>query len=305
MKKDWIARELTVEIVVGVFLVTLFLGLAVFTIVLGKHSLFDREQTTLKMTFRHVMGLREGDEVVVRGMTAGTISDLELLEDDEGRHRVLVTAKLDHPLLLRSDYRITVFAASVLGGRYLDIEEGTDTLPRVPVTEYLSLKGREPYDIVVDTAELISAVKEGLVDGKVIDNARDIVAQVKEITTRLSGGKGTLGKLFSADDKLYKDTEAAVTALRGIAEDVKSGKGFVGKLVTDEKLFKEVEDTVAAIRKIAEDVQEGKGLVGKMLKDDSLYGKVSETIDDIQATVDDLRETSPVSTFTSVFFGAF
>jgi ABC-type transporter Mla subunit MlaD len=304
-KKDWIARELTVEIVVGVFLVCVFLGLAVFTIVLGKHRLFDREQTELQITFRNVMGLRVGDDVVVRGMTAGKVSDLQLVENRDGNHRVQVTAALDFPLQLRQDYRITVFAVSILGGRYLDIEEGTDTLPRVAETAYLSLKGREPYDIVVDTGELVSAVKEGLVDGKIIENAQEIVAQMKVVTARLSEGKGTLGKLLSEDDALYKDAAATVAALRTMAEAAKDGKGFIGQLVKDEKLYKDVASTVAAIRQVAEGVQEGKGLIGRMLTDDSLYGKVAETIDDIQATMDDLRETSPVTTFTSVFFGAF
>ncbi len=40
-------------------------------------------------------------------------------------------ALLDVPITLRADYRIEVMSTSVLGGRYLDIQEGTSAAAKM------------------------------------------------------------------------------------------------------------------------------------------------------------------------------
>ena len=46
-------------------------------------------------------------------------------------------------------------------------------------------------------------------------------------------------------------------------------------------------------------------VLGKLLADDELYLQFEALLREGRATVDDMRETSPVTTFTSIFFGAF
>ena len=43
MKKDWIARELTIEIIVGAFIIMVLLGMGYFTIMLSKESWFGNK----------------------------------------------------------------------------------------------------------------------------------------------------------------------------------------------------------------------------------------------------------------------
>gem|GEM_PF-5346456 len=37
----------------------------------------------------------------------------------------------------------------------------------------------------------------------------------------------------------------------------------------------------------------------------TIYASATELVDEAHATVDDLRETSPITTFSRIFFGAF
>jgi len=37
----------------------------------------------------------------------------------------------------------------------------------------------------------------------------------------------------------------------------------------------------------------------------TLYTSATELVDEAHATIDNLRETSPITTFSSIFFGAF
>ena len=128
MRKDCVARELTREMIVGAFMVMVFLGMGYFTIILSRETWFSRKQH-MDVMFKNVMGLREGNNVVVRGMPVGKIDSLSLEEDWVRVHLVL-----DNMLQMKKDYEIRIVATSILGGRYLEVREGTESLPTIPLS---------------------------------------------------------------------------------------------------------------------------------------------------------------------------
>jgi len=298
MKKDWIARELTMEIVVGAFMLMIFLGLCYFTIILSRETWFGVKYTR-EVVFSDVMGLREGDSVVVRGMPIGKIDSLELRDD--GVH---VVAVLDEEIHMRRDYKVTIVSTSILGGRYLEVSEGTKDEPELP--EGTVLRGENPLDLMADAAEMINALKEGLVEGGIIDKIEKSAEQISEITTRVNKGEGTIGRLLSADDQLYEDLSASVASLREISGRLEEGEGTLGKLLSkDDQLYEDLSEGVASLRKVADRLERGEGLLGRLMQDDSLHDEIKNAIAEARAAIDDFRETSPIVTFTSVFFGAF
>ena len=42
-----------------------------------------------------------------------------------------------------------------------------------------------------------------------------------------------------------------------------------------------------------------------MMQDDTMYNEVNDLVGEARAAIDDFRETAPIVTFTSIFFGAF
>ena len=46
-------------------------------------------------------------------------------------------------------------------------------------------------------------------------------------------------------------------------------------------------------------------MLGRLVNDDGLYEQIEGIVEEARAALDDVRETSPVVTFTSIFFGAF
>ena len=98
MRRDWVSRELTIEVMVGAFVVMIFIGLAYFTIILSKETWFGTKHIR-EIRFEEVMGLREGDSVVVRGMPVGKVRELDLGEDHV---RVIVALVLDVVLLQKA-----------------------------------------------------------------------------------------------------------------------------------------------------------------------------------------------------------
>ncbi len=315
MKRTSRTRELTMEVLVGGFMFAALLGLCVFTIVLSRDNFF---QTTYPFTavFDDVMGLRDGDNVVIRGMTVGKVKELSLQQDG-----VYVTSLLLRPIALKSDYKIEIIATSVLGGRYLQVDEGQSV-------ETLSA----------------DAIVRGLKPNDLIAVASAVVADLKDITMKINSGEGTLGKLIN-DDTLYNDArdiiaevktsikerdllkniEIAAANLGEISEKINKGQGTIGKLVNDDGLYVDarrivgdlraaiedrglmdnLEGAVANLNQVSEKINYGTGTLGKLVNDEDLYDQATKTLVEVRAAVDDLRETSPITTFSSVFFGAF
>ncbi len=60
-----------------------------------------------------------------------------------------------------------------------------------------------------------------------------------------------------------------------------------------------------SIRGISESLAEGKGSMGMLLSDEALYLELQSLLREGRAAVDDMRETSPITTFSSIFFGVF
>ena len=235
-------RELSMEVLVGTFMFVALLSLCVFTIVLSRENVFKKTYP-FEVVFADVMGLRDGDNVMMRGMTVGKVKAMIL--QDEG---VLVVAALQRPVRLKKDYAVNVVFSSVLGGRYMQISEGSPALE--PLAPDAVVKGQTPKDVMA----LVSSV----------------AADLKDITGKINSGQGTIGKLVN-EDTLYNDARASLANLNEITDKINHGEGTLGLLVNDE----------------------------------SLYLEVKQMINDIRATVDEMRETSPIVTFSSIFFGAF
>jgi len=255
-------RELSMEVLVGTFMFVALLSLCVFTIVLSRENVFKKTYP-FEVVFADVMGLRDGDNVMMRGMIVGKVKAMTLQDDG-----VRVVAALQRPIHLKKDYAIDVIFSSVLGGRYMQISEGNPVLE--PLAPDAVIKGQTPKDVMA----LVSAV----------------AADLKDITGKINSGQGTIGKLVN-DDTLYNDAQDVINELKAA--------------VKDRGLIRNVESSMANLNEITDKINHGEGTLGLLVNDESLYLEVKQMINDISATVDEIRETSPIVTFSSIFFGAF
>ena len=324
-------KQIFVESAVGLFSFAVLAALFMLTVVLSQDSLFRKERP-VEILFDHAMGLRVGDAVSARGVTVGKVKQIRLERD--GVH---VLALLTTPVHLREDYRIEVLPTSVLGGRYLNIHEGTyETEPMRPAPKLL--KGSASTDLITSATATVEDIRRALNDG-VLEDFKATMAQVRKVATRLGEGEGTLGKLI-ADDAVYGDVQAIAANLRQISDAVAKGEGTIGRLVNDGQLYADAQEvaanlkdisarlnqgegtlgrllaaddqvyedlaaTIASFRKMSESIGKGEGTIGKLVADEELYQEFKALVREVRATVDDIRETSPVTTFSSIFFGVF
>jgi phospholipid/cholesterol/gamma-HCH transport system substrate-binding protein len=306
-------REVTIEILVGLFMFVVLIALGVFTIVLSQEN-FLKKSYEYEFVFSEIGGLREGDNVFLRGMNIGRVNQTDL---QDSHVRVYVT--LDVPIRLRHGYSIDVVDASMLGGKYLKIFEGPEDAPEV--SENMTILGTRPVDIIGELGRAIGELQvsinsvnagEGtlgklLKDEAVYDNLQQITEDVRRMTARAGNGEGSLGMLLAKDDgQLYEDGRAIMANLRTITQNLADGNGTLGQLMSgDDAAFADLEGTLAAVRSIAESISAGEGTLGKLVREERLYDETALLVEDIRAAVDDLREASPITSFGSVLFGAF
>lgn len=306
-------REVTIEILVGLFMFVVLIALGVFTIVLSQENLL-RKTYLYEFVFPEIGGLREGDNVYLRGMDVGRVKQTDLQDS-----HVRVYVSLDLPIQLRHGYRIDVVDSSMLGGKNLKIYEGPEDAPAIG--ENVTVLGSKPVEIIEELGravagfqDTINAVNAGegtlgklLKDETVYENIVQISEDLRMIMARIEGGEGSLGMLLATDDgQMYTDGKAMMTNLRTISQNLADGKGMLGQLMSGEDAaFGDLEATLSSVRSISESISAGEGTLGKLVRDAKLYDETTLLVEDVRAAVDDLREASPITSFGSVLFGAF
>ncbi|MDF7824974.1 MlaD family protein [Pontiellaceae bacterium B12227] len=304
-------REVSIEILVGLFMFIVLIALGIFTIVLSREKMWS-DSYQYEFVFTEVGGLREGDAVYLRGMNVGRVKQTTL---EDSRVHVYVT--LDLPINLRHGYKVDVVDASMLGGKYLKVYEGPEGAPALG--ENVTILGSKPVDMIQELAQavagfqdMIDAVAEGegtlgklLKDETMYNNMLEISDDLKLVSDKVAKGEGTVGKLLM-DDAVYNDAASVMANLRGVSDRLASGEGTLGKLLyEDATLYDNMDATMVAVRDIAETINEGEGTIGKLVRDAKLYDEAALLVEDVRAAVDDLREASPITSFGSVMFGAF
>lgn len=134
----------------------------------------------------------------------------------------------------------------------------------------------------------------------------NFIASLYEVGGRVAAGEGTIGKLLSSDETAYNQLTNFVANIDSIGARLERGEGAIGKLLSpDDPIATDIADTVHNLKLITDRLERGEGLLGQLMSDDGEIGKqVNGLLKDGRDMLDDYRETSPVSTFSSIFFGA-
>jgi phospholipid/cholesterol/gamma-HCH transport system substrate-binding protein len=119
-------------------------------------------------------------------------------------------------------------------------------------------------------------------------NFKVLSGQVSEIIDDLKAGKGTLGKLIT-DEQAYNNLNSLLLKGNQIVSSVQSGKGTLGKIVYNDDLYVKVDKGVDQVNAILADVRDQKGTIGKLLYDPSLYDDAKKALDNGNTLMSDVR----------------
>ncbi|MEO8682064.1 MAG: MlaD family protein [Vicinamibacterales bacterium] len=95
-------------------------------------------------------------------------------------------------------------------------------------------------------------------------------------------GKGTVGKFFT-DDSVYRELNSFVSAAEKVSRAISEGKGSAGKFANDPKLYNELETSVANLNGITQKLKNGEGSLGQLLNDPALAKSLTSTSNNLES----------------------
>jgi phospholipid/cholesterol/gamma-HCH transport system substrate-binding protein len=127
--------------------------------------------------------------------------------------------------------------------------------------------------------------------GRAAAQLSDITDQAGQGIQELTGlihdvrtGRGTVGKLMS-DEQLYVDLRRFVASAGEMTDSIRQGQGTLGKLINDPATANALEASMKNIQTLTQQLNAGEGSLGKLLKDDSFARSLNSTTSNIDQLV--------------------
>jgi phospholipid/cholesterol/gamma-HCH transport system substrate-binding protein len=179
-----------------------------------------------------------------------------------------------------------------------DVEIGLalskDMQPRVTtesraVIGSLSLLGEPVIEITASTAGTPlpdgGFIQPGRSAGQIQEVAASATATLVEATRLVQdvrGGKGTVGKLFT-DDQLYREISSMAAAAEDVATGLARGRGSLGQFLKDPRAYESLRGSLTRLDEMLTRVNAGEGTLGRLIHEDALARSLTSTSQNFDA----------------------
>jgi phospholipid/cholesterol/gamma-HCH transport system substrate-binding protein len=153
----------------------------------------------------------------------------------------------------------------------------------------VSLLGESSVDITASTAGtpipewgyVRSVPAEGSL-AQVTTKATEGIEELTGLLQEIRGGRGTVGRLFT-DEALYREMHALVAAAENVVDSVNRGRGTLGRLTNDPAAAEALERSLANFETVSARLRAGEGSLGKFLNDDALARSLTSATTNLDA----------------------
>lgn len=326
----------TLETRLGLFVVIALVAGFCIMEVLGAINL--KPGLHLSASFDAIQDLKLGDSVKMAGVPIGKVEKIKLTDG-----KVELTLKLNKDAPVHTDSKATIKFTGLMGQYYVAIDFGSSQAPRMADGSVIATVEQPDLSALMAKLDDVATGVQNLTksfSGDKIDNILGpftdfmkqnnprlsaIFANVQSISSQITEGKGTVGKLIYQDD-FYNSAQASLTNLQQTADEIKrtvadartivdqinAGQGTVGMLVKDPTLYLETAATMSNanvtmsnIRQISDKINNGQGSVGKIINDDEFINNAKLSLQKLDKAADSLEDTGPLSLFGEVITTLF
>jgi phospholipid/cholesterol/gamma-HCH transport system substrate-binding protein len=86
------------------------------------------------------------------------------------------------------------------------------------------------------------------------DEARQSLAEIKELLAGVNAGKGTVGKLLK-DDQLHQHLDELVAKFNATIDKINAGQGTLGQFLVNPQLFESLNGATREFQSLAKDIR--------------------------------------------------
>ena len=299
-----ISRKYRYETIVGFFVIVSLTAMFIMVLIIARQEGLFRSYVVYYTDFKDVAGLKPGSEVHLAGVTVGSVESLGI--GPGGLCKVTFTVVKYYSHQIRKDSQASIGFVGLLGDKSLDLSVGSPGEPVIPPkgevasiepldwTKLMAKMGPSLQDlqtILKNLAEVSNAIV-----GKQVGGVTSIIEQLREITSKVNKGQGTLGQMVN-NPKLYRETTATMSSARRMFSDLENSKGALGTLIHDQKFKAQMEQAMgningglARLPEISKKLDDfmtrldkaGKGLPDLVTSGDTMINDVDQTTKAIQ-----------------------
>ena len=163
----------------------------------------------------------------------------------------------------------------------MDLELRKDMRERVRTTSRatigsVSLLGEGAVDITASTVGEVIPDYGYVPSGGPVAQMSDVMTQASKGITELTAliedarsGRGTMGRLVT-DEQLYTDLQQFTAAAREVTDGLAKGKGTLGQLLNNPESGRQLEASLKNLTAITDKINAGQGSLGQLMNDPSL-----------------------------------
>ncbi|MEM0966174.1 MAG: MlaD family protein [Verrucomicrobiota bacterium] len=263
---------------VGLFFIV---GLVIIYFVysaLNERAGVDSGGYSIEAPFNDLLQLRVGDDVRMSGVKIGTVISTTLQDG-----KAVAGLTIERQYKIPDDSIASVSMAGLLGTNFVSIEIGKNLSDPLPAGGKITTK---------DSVDL----------NKIFDEVGQVANKIDSALTDIGGMfKGDGGGLFSEINSLISENRTKIstslTNIELITDQLREGKGTVGKLLFDDQGYNELMATVreiqgaaaqadgmlGSVEDIVNHVKSGQGSLGELLYGDQIAEELKDTIANVRS----------------------
>ncbi len=116
----------------------------------------------------------------------------------------------------------------------------------------------------------------------VTDRANKGIGELTALLQDVRAGRGTVGKLMT-DDQLYGELNRFIASAGDLTDGLKQGRGTLGRLLNDPAAAAALEASLKNIEDLTRQISAGQGSLGKLVKDDAFVTSLTSATGNIDA----------------------
>ncbi|OXG07000.1 phospholipid/cholesterol/gamma-HCH transport system substrate-binding protein [Flavobacterium araucananum] len=273
----------------GLFVIaalTIFLAAVYF---IGKSQNLFGDTFHLKAKFKNVSGLKNGNNVLLSGITIGTIKDISFISDSTVVVDMIIREEVHQ--YIKTDAWASIGSDGLMGDKVLTIS------PKNSLAQVVKDGDMIASSEAVGMEDLIAGLK------KSIDNAQIITKELSEFSYKINNGKGALSKVLTDEnfaesiDVTMKNLKESSNEFAVFTKKINDKDGTLSKLMTDPYYANSIKKTLSGFEKSVTDLNvftaklnTGKGILPKLISDEKLAGSLDSTLTNLQTGSKNLIE---------------
>ena len=255
------------EKVVGLFIIIPIIILLIVFIFIGRTKHFFEEKYKIKAVFKEGEGLKAGIPIILSGIDIGAIKSVQL--NEQNQVEVTLEIRKVYQNKIRNDSKATVAKAGFIGEQRIKIYPGSVSLPIIPDG------GTIKVEEVMAIEDMVNRVKP------VLENVEKTLNKITEIIGNIPS--------TAASDILGN--------IKSITEDLKTGKGSAGAILTERELYNNINETVkkaeASMQKVNNILVKVDNTSGHLPEiTQSIRKELPPILEDIRGTLKNVKESS-------------